>query len=64
MEMLTKALRAFVIVYSFRKVFMGKEKKAINDLIAYSNFHKSDIKNFLKWFINNCPKGTYFFFNF
>ena len=58
MEILTKVLRAFVIVYSFSKVFIGKEKKIINVLTAYSNFHQSDIKTFLKWFINNCPKGT------
>ena len=37
---------------------MEKEKKKINVLIAFSIFHKSDIKTFLKWFINNCPKGT------
>ena len=34
----------------FRKKFMGKEKKKT------INIFKNAIKNFLKQFINNCPK--------
>ena len=31
---------------------MEKEKKAINVLIAFFISHKSDIKTFLKWILN------------
>ena len=31
---------------------MEKGKKAINILIAFFIFHKSDIKTFLKWILN------------
>jgi len=31
-----------------KKVFMRKEEKIINILTAFSIFHKSDIKTFLK----------------
>ena len=33
---------------------MEKEKKAINVLIAFFIYHKSDIKTFLKWILNQC----------
>ena len=33
-------------------------KKKINILTIFSIFHKSNIKTFLKQFINNCPKST------
>ena len=41
----------------FKKSFYEK-KKAINVLIAFSIFHKSCVKTFLKWIINLCLKGT------
>ena len=42
----------------FKKVFMGKEKKAINVLTAFFISHKSDVKTFLKWILKEYPKGT------
>jgi len=36
-----------------------KKKKVINILTAFFIFYKSDIKTFLKWIINECPKGTH-----
>ena len=33
---------------------MEKEKKAINVLIAFFIYHKSDVKIFLKWILNQC----------
>ena len=40
------------------KFFMEKEKKSINFLTAFFISHKSNVKTFLKWIINQCPKGT------
>ena len=39
---------------------MGKDKKkkSINVLTVFFIFHKSDVKTFLKWIVNKCPKGT------
>ena len=38
---------------------MGNEKKkVINNLTVFFIFHKSSIKTFLKWIINEFPKGT------
>ena len=56
--MLKGALRA-IVNELFLKSFNGKrkKKKAINILIAFSISHNSGIKIFLKWFINNFPKG-------
>ena len=33
---------------------MEKEKKVINVLIAFFISHKSDVKTFLKWILNQC----------
>ena len=38
---------------------MKKKKKTINTLTAFFIFHKNDIKTFLKWIINEYPKGTH-----
>ena len=38
---------------------MGKEKKAINVLTTFFISHKNGFKNFLKWIVNQYPKGTY-----
>jgi len=54
-EELTNALRA-LIYELFLKTSYGKE--IINFLTTFYIFHKSDIKIFLKWFINNWPKDT------
>jgi len=40
------------------EIFYGKRKKQLIFLTAFYIFHKSGVKNFLKWFINNFPKGT------
>ena len=40
------------------KIFVGKEKKTINILTTFFTFYKSEVKTFLKWIINRCPKGT------
>jgi len=38
---------------------MEKEKiKTINVLTTFFISHKSDVKTFLKWIFNQCPKGT------
>ena len=36
---------------------MEKEKNAINILTNFFIFHKSDVKFFLKWIVNQCPKN-------
>ena len=43
-----------------KKDFMRKrkKKKAINILTAFFISHKSDVKTFLKWIVNQCPKDT------
>ena len=41
-----------------KKVFIEKEKKKFNILIAFLISHKSDIKIFLKLILNQCPKDT------
>ena len=46
-EMLTDVLRT-MINNPFKKKFIGKEKKTITILTAFSISHKSGIKNFLK----------------
>ena len=47
----------WLIIY-LKKVFMRKEKKkAINVLIAFFISHKSSVKTFLKWIVNQYPKG-------
>ena len=57
--MLTSALRALVNNL-VKESFYGKgKKKSINVLTVFFIFHKSDIKTFLKWIVNKCPKGTH-----
>ena len=34
--------------------FYGKRKKIINILITFFISHKSDVKTFLKWILNQC----------
>ena len=37
---------------------MGKEKKAINILTDFFISHKSDVKTFFNWILNQCPENT------
>ena len=55
--MLTNVLRA-LIDNPFKESFYGKRKKVINVLTSFFISHKSDVKTFLKWIVNQCPKGT------
>ena len=56
--MLTNAFRA-LINNSFKEKFYGKRKKiVINVLTAFFISHKSGIKTFLKWIVNQYSKGT------
>ena len=55
--MLTSAFR--VLVNNLVKEnFYRKRKKAINALTAFFIPYKRDVKIFLKWIVNQCPKGT------
>ena len=54
--MLTNALR-ILVNNPFKENFYGK-KKVINILTTFFIFHKNDVKTFLKWILNECPKGT------
>ena len=47
------ALRALV-ENPIKENFYGKRKKAINVLTAFFISHKSNVKNFLKWILNQC----------
>ena len=42
----------------FKENFYKKRKKIINILIVFFISHKSGVKIFLKWIINQCPKST------
>ena len=42
---------------SFKKVFMGKEKKTTNVLTTFFISYKNSVKTFLKWIINHYLKG-------
>ena len=55
--MLTSALRALV-KNPVKESFYRKRKK-INVLTTFFISHKSDVKTFLKWIVNECPKGTH-----
>ena len=56
--MLTSVLRALVNNLIKESFYEKRKKKAINILIVFFIFHKSDVKNFLKWIINQCSKST------
>ena len=38
--------------------FYGKRKKTINVLTVFFISHKSNVKTFFNWILNQCPKGT------
>ena len=57
--MLTNALRALIKNPVKERFYeKKKKKKAINILTAFFISHKSDVKTFLKWIVNQCPKDT------
>ena len=56
-DMLTSALRALV-KHSVKESFYGKRKKIINVLTVFFISHKSDIKTFFNWILNQCSTGT------
>ena len=53
--MLTSILKA-LIKNSVKESFYGKRKKKIIDVLTvFFISHKSDVKTFLKWIVNECP---------
>ena len=57
--MLTNALKALV-KNPDKESFDGKrKKKVINVLTAFFISHKSDVKTFFNWILNQCSKGTH-----
>ena len=58
-EILTNVLKALV-KNLIKKSFYGKrKKKTINNLTVFFISHKSDVKTFFNWIINQCPKSTH-----
>ena len=55
--MLTNALRALVSNL-VKESFYGEKKETINVLTVFFISHKSYVKIFLKWIVNEYPKGT------
>ena len=55
MKMLMNALRA-LIWKLFLEIYYGKMVKQLILLTTFYIAHKSDVKTFLIWFINNCHK--------
>ena len=50
--------RRVMVNNSIKESFYGK-KKTINILTVFSIFHKSDVKTFLKWILNQWSNGTF-----
>ena len=44
--------RIVLVKNLIKESFYGKRKKTINVLTAFFIFHKSDVKTFLKWILN------------
>lgn len=55
--MLTSTLRTLV-KNPVKESLYGKRKKTINVLTVFFISHKSEVKTFLKWIVNECPKDT------
>ena len=55
--MLTSALKALV-KNPVKESFYEKKKKTINVLTSFFISHKSNVKTFFNWTLNQCPKGT------
>ena len=56
--MLTNALIRALVNNLVKESFYGKKKKTINVLSVFFISHKSYVKTFLKWIVNEYPKGT------
>ena len=56
--MLTSIFRALVKNLVKESFYGKRKKKTINVLTAFFIFHKNDVKTFLKWIVDECPKGT------
>ena len=41
-----------------------EKKKVINILTVFFIFYKNNVKTFLKWIVNQCPKNTLCFIHF
>ena len=50
--------RRVMVNNSIKESFYGK-KKTINILTTFFIFHKSDVKTFLKWILNQLSNGTF-----
>ena len=57
--MLTSVFRAQVKDLVKKSFYRKRKKKTINVLTVFFISHKSDVKIFLKWILNQCPKGTH-----
>ena len=55
--MQTRTLKALVKNLVI-EIFYRKRKKIINVLTVFFISHKSDVKNFFNWILNQCPKDT------
>ena len=55
--MLKNVLRVLVNNLFKQSFYEERKKKTINVLIAFFISHKSSVKTFLKWIVNQYPKG-------
>ena len=60
--MLTSALK--VLVNNPIKESFYEKKKVINILTVFFIFYKNNVKTFLKWIVNQCPKNILCFIHF
>ena len=56
--MLTNALIRALVSNLVKESFYGEKKETINVLTVFFISHKSYVKIFLKWIVNEYPKGT------
>ena len=56
--MLTNTLKTLVNDLFKESFYRKRKKKTINVLTAFFISHKSGVKTFIKWIVNQCPKGT------
>ena len=57
--MLTNALIRALVNNLVKESFYGEKNKTINILTVFFISHKSYVKTFLKWIVNEYPKGTH-----
>ena len=53
--MLTSVLRALIKNPVKKGFYEKRKKKTINAMTTFFISHKSDVKTFLKWIVNECP---------